>query len=90
MPIRGLFASASANAAVIMAMNSEATVVGMSYARAIGSDKASMPMKCIDQIPLPVASAPPEGHLGRHQDYPLEVQHGAAVTRSANCFRCAS
>ena len=42
-----------------MAMNSEVTVVGMSYASAIGSEKASMPTKCIDQMPLPMAKAPP-------------------------------
>jgi hypothetical protein len=55
-------ASAKANAEVITAMNSEAIVVGMLYARAIGSEKASMPMKCIDQTPLPIASAPPMSH----------------------------
>ncbi len=57
--IRGLFAILKANAEVIIAMNSEVIVVGMSYARAIGSEKASMPMKCIDQMPQPMASAPP-------------------------------
>jgi hypothetical protein len=62
MLIRGVFAIARASAEVIIAMNSEVTVVGMSYARAMGSEKASMPMKCIDQIPLPMASAPPSSH----------------------------
>ena len=60
--IRGLFAMPKAKPEMMMAMSSEARVVGMSYARAMGSEKASMPMKCIDQMPLPIASAPPMSH----------------------------
>src|SRR4051812_1799463 len=60
--ICGLFAMPKAKPEMTMAMSSEARVVGMSYARAIGSEKASMPMKCIDQMPLPIASAPPMSH----------------------------
>ncbi len=42
-----------------MATASEATVVCKSYDIAIGSLNASMPTKCIDQMPVPIAMAPP-------------------------------
>ena len=35
------------------AINSESRVIGISYDIGIGSRKASMPMKCIDQMPVP-------------------------------------
>src|ERR1700678_4003264 len=57
--IRGRLAMPKANAEVTIAMNSEVTVVGKSYESAIGSEKASMPIKCIDQMPQPIASEPP-------------------------------
>jgi hypothetical protein len=65
-----------------MAMNSEAMVVGMSYARAMGSEKASMPMKCIDQIPLPIASAPP---TSQSRDNVPCARATRAESRSAVC-----
>jgi len=42
-----------------MAMARETSVIATLYERAIGSEKASMPMKCIDQMPQPMATAPP-------------------------------
>src|SRR3569833_4463624 len=76
--IRGLFAIPKAKPEMMMAMSSDATVVGMSYARAMGSEKASMPMKCIDQMPLPIASAPPMSH---------NLLDGAAFARATRAER---
>ena len=58
-PRRPELAIWSAKPEATMAITSEATVIGMSYAIGIGSSKASMPMKCMDQIPAPMEKAPP-------------------------------
>ena len=42
-----------------MATASETKVSAMSYRSAMGREKAIMPMKCIDQMPVPMAIAPP-------------------------------
>ncbi len=42
-----------------IAISIEAMVIPMSYAIGTGRLKASMPMKCIDQMPIPMANAPP-------------------------------
>src|SRR6185437_13228816 len=52
-------ARASAKPDTAMAISSEVTVMGMLYASGIGSEKASIPMKCMDQMPEPMATAPP-------------------------------
>ena len=71
--IRGLFAMPKAKPEIMIAMSSEARVVGMSYARAMGSEEASMPMKYIDQMPVPMATAPPESQR-RRDDAPFGRQ----------------
>jgi hypothetical protein len=71
--IRGLFAMPKAKPEIMIAMSSEARVVGMSYARAMGSEEASMRMKCIDQMPVPMATAPPESQR-RRDDAPFGRQ----------------
>ncbi len=58
-PIFGRAAIHNAKPEVSIAITSEAIVLGTSYARGMGSENASMPMKCIDQIPPPIATAPP-------------------------------
>ena len=42
-----------------MATPSETTVVATLYRSTMGREKAIMPMKCIDQMPMPIATAPP-------------------------------
>ena len=42
-----------------MATASETKVSAMSYRSAMGSEMAIMPMKCMDQMPVPMAMAPP-------------------------------
>ena len=42
-----------------IAITSVPIVLATSYASEMGSENASMPMKCIDQIPPPIAIAPP-------------------------------
>ena len=63
--ISGLLATESANPEMAMAITREATVRPRSYVRGIGSENANIPMKCIDQIPQPIASAPPTTHMPR-------------------------
>jgi len=48
----------SAIAETMIAMNSDSSVMGRSYATGTGRWKASIPMKCIDQMPLPMDTAP--------------------------------
>src|SRR5580692_4882856 len=76
MLISGLLATDSANPEMAMAMTREAIVRPRSYVRGIGSEKASMPMKCIDQMPQPIASAPPTTHM------PVLVEFLARATRA--------
>jgi len=40
----------------------ESSVRVTSYRSAMGNVNAIMPMKCIDQMPMPIASAPPISH----------------------------
>ena len=47
---------------VTIAIARDKSVVGTSYRRGIGNEKASMPMKCMDQMPIPIANAPPRSH----------------------------
>src|ERR1700722_14688858 len=63
MQISGLLATERANPEIAMAITREATVRPRSYVRGIGSENANMPMKCIDQMPQPIASAPPTTHI---------------------------
>jgi hypothetical protein len=51
-----------ASATAKMAGRSDIIVRGTLKPCDIGSRNASMPMKCIDQIPSPVAMAPPTVH----------------------------
>ena len=65
---RGWLVKESANPDTAIAITSEAIVIGMSYDRRIGSERASIPMKCMDQMPHPMATAPPKAHS---RDWPL-------------------
>ncbi|MNJ49159.1 hypothetical protein D3C77_443770 [compost metagenome] len=53
------------------AISNDSKVRVRSYPNEIGRLKASMPMKCIDQIPKPMANAPPLIH--RYTARPLAV-----------------
>ena len=55
----GSLATRSANAEIAIAIPSDVTVMGRLYVSRIGRESASMPMKCIDQIPTPMTTAPP-------------------------------
>src|SRR6185312_10828587 len=59
----GRLARASAKPDTAMAITSEVRVIGMLYASGMGSEKASMPMKCMDQMPEPIATAPPTAQM---------------------------
>src|SRR5688572_16203924 len=48
----------SANPETTTAISSESSVIGRSNAIGMGSSNASMPMKCMDQMPAPMAKAP--------------------------------
>ncbi len=61
-PTSALLAIHSAKPDTAMEMASETSVMPMSYDSGTGSEKASMPMKCIDQMPQPMAAAPPTIH----------------------------
>ena len=58
-PSRGPPAIQRAQPEVKMATPSDTKVVVMLYRRVMGSDMAIMPMKCMDQMPTPMATAPP-------------------------------
>ena len=64
----------SASAALATAGTSEKSVVGTSYASGTPRWKASMPTKCIDQMPMPIANAP-------------EISHTRAARRSDSVTR---
>ena len=51
------------NPDVMIAIASDTRVVGTLYASGIGNEKASMPMKCMDQMPTPMATAPIPTHI---------------------------
>src|SRR6476646_7498570 len=51
--------ASSAKPETAIAISIEPSVMAMSYDMAMGSRNASMPMKCIDQMPMPIAKAPP-------------------------------
>lgn len=53
------------------AISSENAVRARSYPKSMGKLKASMPMKCIDHTPMPMANAPPPIH--RQAARPLAV-----------------
>src|SRR5882724_12761340 len=59
MLIWGRLAMESAKPDKPIATASEARVVPVSYESAIGKERASMPTKCIDQMPQPIDTAPP-------------------------------
>ncbi len=61
-PISARLVIQSANPETTMAIASEPRVIAMLYDKGIGKDRASMPMKCIDQMPQPMATAPPPTH----------------------------
>ena len=54
----------SANVETTIAMSIDSSVTPRSYAISIGSISASMPTKCIAQIPMPIATPPPTSHAG--------------------------
>ncbi len=68
-PTCGRLAIESAKTETKMAITSDAMVIVMSYESGIGSEKASMPMKCIDQIPQPMAAPPPRTQM--RAEWPL-------------------
>ncbi|VWB34784.1 hypothetical protein BSE24067_01518 [Burkholderia seminalis] len=45
-----------------MAISSDSNVMAGSYPTGIGNAKASMPTKCIDQMPVPITQAAPTSH----------------------------
>src|SRR5665213_2035201 len=55
----------SANAAAPIANTIDAATYQRSYATSIGSVSASMPTKCMLQMPTPIASATPSSHSAR-------------------------
>src|SRR5690606_22056435 len=55
----GRLTSHSASAEATIGSSHDSAVIQKSYPIGIGSLNASMPMKCIDQIPVPIAIAPP-------------------------------
>src|SRR5258708_106248 len=67
----------SPNHAITIAVSSDNKVVGTSYETGNGKRKPSMPMKCIDQMPVPIEIAPPAS-----QYRPL-VRPKEATTRAA-------
>jgi hypothetical protein len=66
----------SAKPEMMTAMSNDAAVIGRSKAIGIGRCSASIPMKCIDQMPVPMAQAPPISQY-------LAVRGDAAVRRLA-------
>ncbi len=52
----------SANPDTTIAISIDNKVTGMLYPIGTGRLNASMPMKCIDQIPVPIEKAPPHSH----------------------------
>ena len=59
---RGWFTSHNAKPLDSTAINSDSAVIPRSKPRANGKRNASMPMKCIDHTPTPIAMAPPAIH----------------------------
>src|SRR6202521_5749116 len=53
-----------ANPDAATAIRRDRPVIGMSYDTVIGMRNESMPMKCIDQMPDPMAAAPPNNQRG--------------------------
>ncbi len=80
-PICGRLEIARAKPDTAMAIASEAAVIVMSYDRGMGREKASMPMKCIDQMPHPMATAPPSTQIraDRSLDRPTREDRLRAV-----------
>src|ERR1700761_6850019 len=66
----------SANAESAIAIASDRAVIHGAYPMGTGRLKASMPMKCIDQMPMPIATDPPTSHH-------LDAFPWASVTRPA-------
>jgi hypothetical protein len=60
---------------------SESNTVGQSYSTGMGKLKASIPVKCIDQTPIPIAMAPPVSQTDRVQ--PLATVIRAAISNAA-------
>src|SRR5579862_7445872 len=65
----------SANPELKIATSKELSVIAMSYVRGMGRENASMPMKCMAQMPVPMAREPPDSHS--HEREP-----GARATRA--------
>src|ERR1700732_4938046 len=53
-----------ANPDAATAIRRDRPVIGTSYDTVIGMRNESMPMKCIDQMPDPMAAAPPNNQSG--------------------------
>src|SRR4030081_655696 len=61
-PLFGWLGSLRAKPELKKGRHSEAMVGVRSYESGMGRDKASIPMKCIDQMPVPIDMAPPASH----------------------------
>src|ERR1700694_5595399 len=81
----------SANVEIATAIRSDSNVIGMSYDIGIGKRNASMPMKCIDQMPVPSENHQP-AFIGPDHVLPrttiaslsIESFHLAPARRGAN------
>src|SRR3954468_2037088 len=72
--ICGGLAMESAKPEMAMAIASDARVVPTSYDSEIGRENASMPTKCIDQMPQPIATAPPVSHRRAGRWFALDTR----------------
>src|SRR5258708_38874575 len=61
-----------------IAMNIDSSVVSTSYAMGIGRLNASMPMKCMDQMPMPMAKAPPSSQEAAAAPVEAAMREGGA------------
>src|SRR6185437_1806064 len=68
---------ASANKEVSIPMSRDARLISMLYRSGIATEKASMPMKCIDQMPMPIEAAPPSSQS-------IPARRSAPATRSVS------
>src|SRR6185312_104790 len=68
---------ASANSEVSIPMKRDARLMSRLYRSGMATEKASMPMKCIDQMPMPIEAAPPS-----NQSSP--ARRSAPATRSVS------
>src|ERR1700679_1425136 len=73
----------SANAESAIAIASDRAVIHGSYPIGTGRLNASIPTKCIDQMPMPMATDPPASH--HHlEDCPCAPAIRPAISRAVN------